>query len=114
MSNFGVNVFSKQAGFHDLGPIPLNAGDLHGWPLIKDFISIVNFHVGNLCPIRVSTFSRNRRGFVKMLTTELNINFQLENQRKKENPLRLATPTCPLNSMELFPGHEISPISRKR
>ena len=27
------------------------------------FFSIVNFHVGNLCPILVSTFSRNRRGF---------------------------------------------------
>ena len=27
------------------------------------FISIVNFHAGNLCPILWSTFSRNRRGF---------------------------------------------------
>ena len=29
----------------------------------KDFLSIVNFHGGNLCPILWSTFSRNRRGF---------------------------------------------------
>ena len=63
MSNSGVNVFSKQARFQDLGPVPSNAGDLQGWPIINDFISIVNFHVGNLCAILVSTFSRNRRGF---------------------------------------------------
>ena len=63
MSNSGVNVFSKQARFQDLGPVPSNAGDLHGWPIIKDFISIVNFHAGNLCPILVSMFSRNMRGF---------------------------------------------------
>ena len=30
----------------------------------KGFFSIVNFHVGNLCPIPVSTFSLNRRGFM--------------------------------------------------
>ena len=30
----------------------------------KDFISIVNFHAVNLCPILWSTFSRNRRGFM--------------------------------------------------
>ena len=64
MSNSGVNVFSKQARFHDLGPIPSNAGDLQEWPIIKDVISIVNFHVENLCQIPVSTFSRNRRGFM--------------------------------------------------
>ena len=29
----------------------------------KDFLSIVNFHAGNLCPILWSTFSRNMRGF---------------------------------------------------
>ena len=29
----------------------------------KDFISIVNFHAGNLYPILLSTFSRNRGGF---------------------------------------------------
>ena len=29
----------------------------------KDFLSIVNFHAGNLCPIMWSTFSRNMRGF---------------------------------------------------
>ena len=28
MSNSGVNVFSKQARFHDLEPIPPNVGDL--------------------------------------------------------------------------------------
>ena len=64
MSNSGANVFSKHARFHDLGPVPSNKGDLQGWPIIKGFISIVNFHVGNLCPILVSTFSRNRRGFM--------------------------------------------------
>ena len=64
MSNSGVNVFSKQVRFHDLGPIPSNAGDLQGWPIIKDFLSIVNFHAGNLCPILVSTFYRYRQGFV--------------------------------------------------
>ena len=64
MSNSGVNVFSKQARFLELGPIPSNRGDLQGWPIVKDFISIVNFHAGNLCPIPVSTFSRNRRGFM--------------------------------------------------
>ena len=64
MSNFGVNVFSKQAGFHELEPIPSNAGDLQGWSSINNFLSIVNFHAGNLCPILVSMFSRNRRGFM--------------------------------------------------
>ena len=63
MSNSGVNVFSKQARFHDLGPIPSNAGDLQGWSIIKDFLSIVNFHAGNLCVFLWSTFSRSRRGF---------------------------------------------------
>ena len=38
MSSSAVNVFSKQARFQDLGPIPSNAGDLHGWPITKDFI----------------------------------------------------------------------------
>ena len=57
MSNSGVNVFSKQERFQDMGPIPSNAGDLQGWPILKDFLSIVNFHTGNLCPIMVSTFS---------------------------------------------------------
>ena len=28
MSNSGVNVFSKQARFRDLGPVPSNAGDV--------------------------------------------------------------------------------------
>ena len=64
MSNSGVNIFSKQARFYDVGPIPSYVGDLQGWPIIKDFLSIVNFHVGNLCQILVSTFSRNRRGFM--------------------------------------------------
>ena len=108
MSKSVVNVFSKQARFHDLGPIPSNRGDLRGWPIIKGFFSImweiyvqfwcqrflessevswpgtnsiecrgparmashkgffpiVIFHVGNLCPILVSTFSRNMRGFM--------------------------------------------------
>ena len=63
MSNSVVNVFSKQARFQDLGPIPSNAGDLQGWSIIKDFLSIVNFLVEILCPILVSTFCRNRRGF---------------------------------------------------
>ena len=54
MSNSGVNVFSKHSRFQDMGPIPSNAGDLQGWPIIKDLLSIVNFHVGNLCPILVS------------------------------------------------------------
>ena len=58
-----VNVFSKQARFQDLRPIPSNAGELQGWPIIKDFLSIVNFQAGHLCPILWSTFSRNRRGF---------------------------------------------------
>ena len=63
MSTSGVNVFSNQARFQDVGPIPSNAGDLQGWPIIKDFLSIVDFPTGNLCPILMSTFSRNRRGF---------------------------------------------------
>ena len=63
MSNSGVTVFSKQARFQDMGPIPSNRGDLQGWPITKNFLYIVNFHAGNLCPILVSTFSRNRRGF---------------------------------------------------
>ena len=63
MSNSGVNVFTKQARFQDMGPIASNAGDLQGWPIIKDFLSIVNFPTGNLCPILLSTFSPNRRGF---------------------------------------------------
>ena len=63
MSKFVVNVFSKQARFQDMGSIPSNRGDLQEWPIIKDFLSIVNFYVGNLCPILVSTFSRSRRGF---------------------------------------------------
>ena len=56
MSNYGVNVFSKQARFHDLGSNPSNAGDLQGWSIIKDFLSDVNFHTGNLCQILVSAF----------------------------------------------------------
>ena len=64
MSNSGVNVFSKQARFQDLGPVPSNAGDLSGWPITKGFLSIVDFPTGNLCQILVSTFSRNRRGFM--------------------------------------------------
>ena len=63
MCNSVVNVFSKQARFRDLGPIPSNTADLYGWPITKEFRSIVNFHVGNLRPILWSTFSRNRRGF---------------------------------------------------
>ena len=63
MCNYVVNVFSKQARLHDLGPNPSNPGDLRGWLIIWDFRSIVNFHAGNLCPILWSTFSRNRRGF---------------------------------------------------
>ena len=64
MSNSGVNVFSKHARFHDLGPIQSNAGYLQELPIIKDFLSNVTFHVSSLCQILVSTFSRNRRGFV--------------------------------------------------
>ena len=63
MSNSGVNVFSNQARIQDLGPIPSNRGDLRGWSITWDFLSIVNFHAGILCPILWSTFSRNRRGF---------------------------------------------------
>ena len=63
MSNSGVNFFLKQARFQDMGPIQSNRGDLQGWPIIKDFISIIYFQAGNLCPILVSTFFRNRRGF---------------------------------------------------
>ena len=61
MSNSGVNVFSR---FDDLGQIPSNRGDLQGWSIIKGFLSIVTFHVLNLCQIPVSTFSRKRRGFM--------------------------------------------------
>ena len=64
MSNSGVGVSSKQARVHDLGPIPSNRRDMWGWPTIKDFLSNVTFHVLNLCPILVSTFSRNRRDFM--------------------------------------------------
>ena len=64
MSNSGVNVFSTHARFHDLGPIPSNAGDMQGWPITQDFLSVVIFYVGNLCPILVSAFSRNRRGLM--------------------------------------------------
>ena len=63
MSNSGVNVFSKQARFPDLGPIPSNAGDLQGWPIIKEFSFQRYFHVENLGQILVSKFSRNRRDF---------------------------------------------------
>ena len=63
MPNSGVYVFSKQARFQDMGPIPSKRGDLEGWLITKDFIYIVNFHTGNLCPILASTFSRDRRGF---------------------------------------------------
>ena len=63
MSKYGVNVFSKQARFQGMGPVPSNRGDLQGWPITQGFLSIVDFPSGNLCPILVSTFSRNRRGF---------------------------------------------------
>ena len=63
MSNSGVNVFSKQARIHDMGPIPSKRGDLERWPIIKDFPSIIKFLAANLCLILVSTFSRTRRGF---------------------------------------------------
>ena len=62
MSKPGVNLFSEKARFHDPGPIQSNAGDLQELPLIKGFLSIVKFHVENLCQILVSTFSRNRLG----------------------------------------------------
>ena len=58
-----VNVFSKQAKFQDLGPIPPNRGVLQIQPIIKSFLSIINFHAGDLFPILWSTFSRSRRGF---------------------------------------------------
>ena len=63
MSNSGVNIFSKHARFHGLGPIQSNAGYLQELPIIKDFLSNVTLHVLNLCQSLVSTFSRNRRGF---------------------------------------------------
>ena len=63
MSNSVVNVFSKQARFQDLGQIPSHPGDLQGWPITQDFLSIVNFHAGKLYVILWPTFSRNRRGF---------------------------------------------------
>ena len=62
MSTSGVNVFSKRARFHDLGPISSTEGDQQGWTIIKDFVSIINFHAGNLCLNMWSAFSRNRRG----------------------------------------------------
>ena len=64
MSNYVVNVCSKQARFQDLGPIPSNKKDLQGWPIIKCFLSLVVFLAGNLGPIPWSTFSRNGRGFM--------------------------------------------------
>ena len=48
MFNSGVNVFSKQARIQDLGPIPSNRRDLQGWPIIKDFLYIVDFQAGYL------------------------------------------------------------------
>ena len=45
MSNSGVDVFSKQARFQDLGPIPSNRGDLQGWPIIKDFFLSLIFRL---------------------------------------------------------------------
>ena len=57
MSNSGVNVFSEQVWFQVLKPTLSNAGDLQGSPIIKDFISIVNFRAGNLCAFLWSTFS---------------------------------------------------------
>ena len=56
MSNSGVNVFSKQARFHDLAPVPSNRGDLQRWPIIKDFLSIVDFHAGNLAQVWCQRF----------------------------------------------------------
>ena len=42
MSNSVVNVFSKQARFQDLRPIPSNAEDLQGSPIIKIlFLSLI-------------------------------------------------------------------------
>ena len=64
MSNSGVNVFSKHARVHDLGPIHSKAGDLQELAFIKDFTSNVTFHVLNLCQIMESSFSRNMRGFM--------------------------------------------------
>ena len=63
MSNYVVNVFSKQARIQDPGPTPSNAGDLQGWPITWDFLSVVNLYAGNLCAIMWSAFSRNRCGF---------------------------------------------------
>ena len=56
MSNSVVNVFSKHVRFQDLGLIPWNEGNMWGWSVIQGFISLVNFHAGNLCPILWSTF----------------------------------------------------------
>ena len=63
MSNSGVNVFSKQARFQDMGPIPSNRGELQGWPIIKDFSFQRYIHVENIGQIVVLKFSRNRRDF---------------------------------------------------
>ena len=46
MCNSVVNVFSKQARFPVLGPIPSNAGDLKGLPITNHFLSFVNFEAG--------------------------------------------------------------------
>ena len=56
-----VNVFSKLAMSQGLRPTPYDQEDLHGWPDAFDFLSIVHYQFGNLCPTLCSTFSRNWR-----------------------------------------------------
>ena len=56
MSNLVVNVFSKHARFQDLEPIPSNRGDMEEFPIMQNYLYIVDFQAGYLCPIMWSTF----------------------------------------------------------
>ena len=85
------------------------------WKLTIERKSLMSGH-----PYKLSLFDGigpmpwNLACFEKTLTPELDINFQSENQRWKENPLWLVTLTGPLHSMELVPDPETSHVSRKR
>ena len=60
MSNSGVKVFSIQARFQDMEPLPSNRGICKGDQSYIGFCIVV-FQAGNLGPIMWSPFSRNFR-----------------------------------------------------
>ena len=56
MSNSGVNVFSKQARFQDMGPIPSNAGTCKGGQSQRIFLPALIFTLDIYVKFRCQRF----------------------------------------------------------